>query len=256
MKVKTGIVKSAGRALEILATLDACQRDMRMSDIALALDIPPSSASALLGTLTSMGFLDYDETNRTYRPSIRVAMLGTWVLGGSSSTVDVLNLMRRVHEETGQTITLVAQHGLHFQYVNIIEATEPVRLIIQIGVSRPIHLGASGIILLSLKKDDEIGRILRHFNAMNKDPRHTAHPKEVMKMVRKARRDGFFHSNGLYTPNAGILAVPLVLGSRFQPLAVGVAGFADVFGSNIPSYLESLNAAVEEFYAKHPAQDK
>jgi hypothetical protein len=30
-----------------------------------------------------MGFLDYDETNRTYRPSIRVALLGTWVLGGS-----------------------------------------------------------------------------------------------------------------------------------------------------------------------------
>ncbi len=240
------VVKSAGRAMRILEILDAAGKDLRVSEIAAAVGIPQSSASLLIKSLRTLGFLDFDPDSRTYRPSVRVAMLGTWVLGNPTGTADVLNAMRRVHEETGQTVALVVQQGLRAQYVNVIESTEILRMIINPGVSRPIHMTATGIVMLARKSDDEIKRILNHANAINTDPRHKAVGRDVFEKVNQARKDGFFLSDGIYTPNAGMLAVYLDLGANSRPMALGIGGLSDIFKGNEQSFLKSLTSALDE----------
>ncbi|MBZ0162857.1 MAG: IclR family transcriptional regulator [Notoacmeibacter sp.] len=245
--MENGVIKSAGRAMRILEALDAAGHDLRVSEIAKRLDIPQSSASLLIKSLSTMGFLDFDSKARTYRPSVRVAMLGTWVLGSETRTADLLNLMRKVSDETGQTVALVVQNGLRMRYVNTIESTETLRMIIHAGLSRPIHMAAAGIVLLALKKDDEIKRILTHSNAVNEDARHKAVEADVFKKIEFARENGYFLSDGLYTPNAGMIAMPLDLGPDRKPLAIGIGGFSKILLDNEASFLASLRNAVGEF---------
>src|SRR3546814_12145725 len=72
----TSVVKSAGRALQILEYFDDARREANMIDISRALHYPESSTSILLRSLVALGYLDYDRRKRTYRPNSRVRLLG------------------------------------------------------------------------------------------------------------------------------------------------------------------------------------
>jgi DNA-binding IclR family transcriptional regulator len=242
-----GVIKSAGRAMRILETMDAAGHDLKVSEIANRLDIPQSSASLLIKSLNTMGFLDFNPETRTYRPSVRVAMLGTWVLGDETRTADLLNLMSKVSDETGQTVALVVQNGIRMQYVNTVESTETIRMIIHTGATRPIHMGAAGLVLLAQKKDDEIKRILVHSNSVNEDPRLRADEATVFEQIAFIRTNGYYASDSLFTPNAGMLAMPLDLGPGSRPMAIGIGAFSSFLQQNKETLLESLQSAVEEF---------
>src|SRR5690349_21704846 len=79
---RPSVVKSAGRVLEILEFFDEIRREASEAEIAHKLAYPQSSTSALLKSLTRLGYLDYDAASRTYLPSPRVALLGTWLDAG------------------------------------------------------------------------------------------------------------------------------------------------------------------------------
>ena len=55
------------------------QTPLTLSDICSALDYPASSASALLKSLVSLGYLDYNKAERNYLPTMKIADLGGWV---------------------------------------------------------------------------------------------------------------------------------------------------------------------------------
>src|SRR5690606_41118792 len=62
------VVKSAGRALQILEYFDAVQREASVSEISRALHCPQSSTSVLLRSLVHLGYLQNDRYRRTYYP--------------------------------------------------------------------------------------------------------------------------------------------------------------------------------------------
>lgn len=248
-----GVVKSAGRVMAILEAFDAAGHGLRVSDIVERLGIPQSSASALIKSLNRQGFLDQDPDTRTYRPSARVAMLGTWVLGSPTRSADLLNLMRRLYEETGQSVVLAIQNGVRVQYINVLESSENVRFTVNPGTTRAMHLASVGIMLLSLKRDDEISRLLRHANAVNEDDAQHADLAGVMAMVETARRQGWFLSDSLATANSGVLSVILPADAKARPIAIGLGGTSAVLGDNRDSLLETLNTAIGEYAASNPA---
>lgn len=76
---ETGVVKSAIRTLEILEYFDEVQQPPNIVAVATALDYPQSSTTALLRSLTTMGYLHYNSRKRTYVPTDRVPFLGSWI---------------------------------------------------------------------------------------------------------------------------------------------------------------------------------
>jgi hypothetical protein len=80
-------VKSAERVLKILEFFDDIQARATVMDIADTLGLPQSSTSSLLKSLVTLGYLEYEPSNRTYLPTGRVALLGSrvnpqFVVGG------------------------------------------------------------------------------------------------------------------------------------------------------------------------------
>jgi hypothetical protein len=71
-------VKSAVRVLEVLEFFDTVQRDASLSEIAIELGYPLSSASVLLQSLVKRGYLSQGDT-RLYRLTPRVKLLGAWL---------------------------------------------------------------------------------------------------------------------------------------------------------------------------------
>jgi len=97
--VATGIVKSGGRSLEVLAFFADC-REASVMDVARALGYPQSSASELLKTMTGLGYLRYDARRRMFAAGARAGLLGAALSARVLGVQDVAGLVEHVTAAT------------------------------------------------------------------------------------------------------------------------------------------------------------
>jgi len=220
----SGIVKSADRVFDLLELFERVRRPLRVGEIAERLGIPQSSVSMLLRTMVARGYLEFDAQMRTYCPSVRVAFLCGWTTRKEGTGASVHDAMRRLSGETGETVLLGRQNGNMLQYLSVIESSHALRLSVSSGTIRPMHRTAIGIMLMSRMEDEQIGRLLRRYNAEAAEGEPRARPDEIMPAVEKARRQGYYESASLASPGAGVIATLVATPIRGQWLGIGTGG--------------------------------
>lgn len=221
-------VKSAGRVLEILEYFDDVQQPATVMEVADTLGYPQSSTSALLRSLVSLGYLDYDRYKRTYVTSHRVALLGSWVNSDFISEGSVISLMKELGEMTGDTIILAMRNGLYMQYIHVIQATSAARLHVTLGTTRPLAASGTGFALLSTLTDHEIRRIVMRVNADAEEGKPHIKLADVMGHVEHARAQGYAFSCDMVTRGGGMIAAPLPGPHGSSALVIGIGGISEV----------------------------
>lgn len=220
------VVKSAARVLRILEFFDEVQRDARVTEIAAHLNYPQSSTSALLKSLAQLGYLDYDRVRRTFLPTARVALLGTWLKDGPVQDGRLLRMMEDLSEASRDTIILAVRNGIYAQYIHVIQAQTAIRYHVPQGSRRLLAWSGSGFALLTQAPDKEIRAVVARTNAESREGRTPIDFKATLSHVQQARRDGYFFSRALVTPGAGAIAIPLPEGveRRNRPMAIVISG--------------------------------
>ena len=121
------VVKSAGRALAILEYFDEIMRPAAAVEIRTRLGMPPSSASALLRSLVNLGYLHYNASRRTYRPTLRVGLLGEWTQNKYLGSRSLHPLLDELSYATKRLVVLGVRCSLHAQYIHVVRPEEPAR---------------------------------------------------------------------------------------------------------------------------------
>ncbi len=220
--MESGLVKSAMRVFELLELFDAQRHPLRIADIVDKLGMPQSSVSMLVKTLVARGYMEFDPVTREYCPSVRVAFLGDWATRAPEHQEDIQDALRRLNQETGETVILARQSGLSVQYVSVLESQHALRFSLSSGMQRPLHYAALGIMLLSQLEDEQIGRLLRRYNAETGKAGPQARIAETLRAVHSAREQGWYESVNLATPGAGVIATLLATPIRGQRLGIGI----------------------------------
>lgn len=218
------MVKSAVRVLDIFEAFEAERRALTISELVKLLAIPQSSMSTLIRSLVTKGFVEYDGQTRRYSPSVRLAFLGNWVLGSTDTIARIHALVHALHDETGQTVLIGAESGLSLQYLSVVESPSTLRFIMHPGERRPLHRSGFGVMLMTRRKDAEIGRIVRRYNAeklTDGEPRLTE--AEVLANVKRARKQGWFSVSRNFSEAGGMVTTLLPLPRDRAALAIGVA---------------------------------
>lgn len=242
------LVKSAVRVLDIFEAFEAEQRPLTISNLVDILQIPQSSMSTLIKSLVARGFVEYDAESRRYSPSVRLAFLGSWALGDTDVIARLHMLAQRLHEETGETVLIGAENGLYMQYLSLVISPQTVRFSLHPGLKRPIHMSGLGIMLLSMKENPEIGRLVRRYNSELTDPAEApAHMSDVEARVQTARQQGWFFSSNLVTNGGGSVATLLPLPQGQKTLAIGFGGIASQLVDKVESLSETLRRNVLAF---------
>ena len=111
-------VKSAVRTVELLEYL-AARRDQpaRIRDISEALDMPRSSAHALLRTLMSQGWVRSDESGTLYGVGIRALLVGTSYLDGDPYLPMITPFLDDLRQQLDETFHLGRLDGLDVVYL-------------------------------------------------------------------------------------------------------------------------------------------
>lgn len=237
------VVKSAARVLHILEFFDEMKRTSSVAEVAEHYGWPHSSTSVLMRSLVKLGYLHYDASERSYFPSTRVALLGDWIQQDLFKDGQLMALMRRLNDETGETVILAAQNGLYSQYLRVIQGTNTLRMHLHIGTLRPLFISGTGRALLSQMDPAAIGKLARRHNA-SLDAQSPLEISHVLKQAAADRAQGHAMSLNHVTPRAGSIAMPLPAQRPDKPLVIGLAGLSDRLIASEQGYAETIRRGV------------
>lgn len=244
--VEGKVVKSAGRVLQVLELFDEERRPMAVAEIAAHYDWPASSTSALMTSLVTLGYIEYEPGKRVYRPSIRVALLGDWIQGDLLKEGQLTRLMEHLNQVTGETIVLAAQNGLQSQYLRVLQGTSALRLHLHIGTVRPLFGSGTGSMLLSAMDEAGIRKLARRFNAIS-PPGQRVDIEGVLAGLEQDRAKGYSLSLNQVTMHSGLLAMLLPTGTGEQRLVLGISGLTVRLLQHEQEYVRLVRKGMKDF---------
>lgn len=245
-------VKSATRVLELLEFFAEHRTPMSTADVVNVLGYPQSSTTVLLQTLTRLRYLEYDRTVRKYFPTVRVALLGSWITEDVYSERSLSKLVNELHAKTSETVILGMQNDIFVQYVHVCQTPERrahLRWYLKPGSLRPLARSAVGKAILSSKPNSELIYLLRRINAAETRPENRVSEAEILEEMDRIRETGHALTAGTVNPKAGVVACLLPRHPHQPVMALGIGAENAELADKANHYLKLIQAALAPFSA-------
>jgi IclR family KDG regulon transcriptional repressor len=248
---KSSRVKSAGRAVEVFDLFFRRRQPLTIMEIARGLSCPQSSASEITQTLVSAGYLTHDRNQRTYFPSMRLAMVGEWVQESPFAGGGITKLMAELGRLTGDTIILGTRNGTYLEVLNTLPSVTALRRHTSRGDQRLLTRTALGHTLLASYDDHFSEMLVRRINANT--PLHEERIKfsELAPILQNIRKKGYCFTDQGAVPGAAIVAMLLPTRSHEDRLVIGIAGPADNVRKRREKIAQILRHTLDEFLDRH-----
>ena len=215
-------IKSAERTLALFEQFAAKQQPMSINEIAAVMEMPQSSTSVLVKSLVTLGYLSHDIVRRTYYPTMRVVLLGTWMRRRHTDIEKLPRFLSDVAEATGESALISMRNGIYAQHIFAQQGSNRLRLAVDSGMLFPLVCTAPGWALLSIETDEEIGKVIRRTQAEAPVERWRETAAGAMQKINEMRKQGYVVSAGQTTE--GVAAVSVLLRARGESFAVSVGG--------------------------------
>jgi len=216
------VVKSAGRTLAILETFQAWKRPATARDLAGALNLPRSSANALLASLVTLGYLQFNPETSTYFPTMRVGLLGEWLLDSVRRDRILTGIMRELSAATGETISASVRAGMSMQFVSIVPSTFPVALNIAEGALADLFDSAVGRAWLAAQSPETVDDLRRAYNRHSEGEAISA--EACARRLENVEQQGAAIAYGAVSPDTGAIAIAYPKPVRGQTVVIGLGG--------------------------------
>jgi DNA-binding IclR family transcriptional regulator len=191
----------------LLELFTAATEPLGVTEVAKRMEIPKSSAQALLQTLAGRGYV----IRRGAAYSLPAELRGGWVGGPRSrllrTAAPVLQVMA---DESGESAFLgMLTGGGKIQYVAKAVSPNDIRYDASLEHLRPIHCTSVGLVIMAYSPERDVARWLRPSNLVAVT-RHTAtDPEKIMKLVQQARKNGFAEVRDANVEGAAGVSAPV-----------------------------------------------
>lgn len=199
----------------VLELFTIWRRGANASEIEAALDMPQSSTSVLLRSLVEMGYLDYNRADRTYWPTVRVAMLGDWMRDAVSPQLQAEHV-DELRDRTGETVLVGRRLGASVHYLQIARSGQELQFYVHQGTRRPLCISASGRALLSQLDDQQVLKIARRTIHFATSDIERFDEQVLLGAVRKIRDTGISETDERLGGERDLHAIATLIPSRVQ----------------------------------------
>lgn len=117
--------------------------------------LPMPTVSRMLHSMVEEDLL-HSTSQGTYRPGTRLISLASITMNSDDAYTKILHECQQLRDDVDETVSVHRRSG--DQRVCFLEAqgTHPVRRVVPVGFSVPVHYGAAGACLLAGLTDDEV----------------------------------------------------------------------------------------------------
>jgi DNA-binding IclR family transcriptional regulator len=250
-------IKSARRVLEILEYFDRGHRTATVMDMSRSLDYPQSSTSELLRCLAKLGYLHYNRVRRTYSPTARVALLGSWVEPTLFRGGSLLTALDRVAEAVGETVVLSTAANYVIQHLHVIDGAHENAVFVHTGDTESLLHSPQGRLVLGTYQEDHIRSALHRLNAEEPNPERRVKVKETAEELRKLSRRGWLVQPEVRDDGTGVIVMLMPLRKGRDRLVLSVFASRETIETRAKDILRIMakhrNALVPVENAPQPA---
>ena len=183
------MVKSAERVLQILEAIGPRKDGVSHGELSAALNIPKSSLSSLLSTLTERGYILFGKTARRYFLGSKLLILA----GHHLENLDLVRLgqpiLRKLTNTLDESTEIAARRGYNILILCKEDCSRSLKMVIQIGDRAPLYATAAGKAILAYLYEDELEAYLESVKLKALAP-NTNTITEVLRRELKAIRAG------------------------------------------------------------------
>jgi len=238
-------VKSATRTLDIIEYVVAHDRPLVAQDIAVALGIPVSSLSYLLGTLVDRGYLNRDGRRYSAGPGLQRLQARP---GGFTLAERAAPLVRTLRVQLNETTSFFVRSGWDVEAIVTETSDQALRYAVPTGSRLPMHALASGKALLAALPDDELDRYFAEAERERFTPATVTGEKALRREIEQIRETGFSLTDEEFSLGIrGIGRVVTVGGEAVGALSVAVpkARFDEATQARVMLLLERTASLLE-----------
>jgi IclR family KDG regulon transcriptional repressor len=202
-------VKSAHRVVRLLELLAKNPSGLGFADICARLELPKSSAHALLSTLVNVDFVRFDPMARRYFVGVRAFEVGQAFVEGLDVAREALPHLEALRSEVNETAQLAILDQVENVYVAKVEASHHLKLASEVGRRIPAHATALGKVMLAGLSDDEVRDRYNDVALEVFTERTISTVPELIQHLAQIRLSGFALDEGEHTPGVYCTAVPI-----------------------------------------------
>ena len=188
---KAGNAETMGGLAKGLAIIEAfaTREALTIAEAARASGATRAAARRCLFTLRDCGYVAFD--GKFFRPLQRLLALGGGASPARSLPQIAQPVLEIVRDELDEAVSLAVIDGDDSLFVARAEASHIVSTGVRIGARLPLHISATGRVLLAPLTDDDIKARLVDVKFERRTAKTLIGSRAVLGAVRAARRDGF-----------------------------------------------------------------
>ncbi|MQA94347.1 MAG: helix-turn-helix domain-containing protein [Streptosporangiales bacterium] len=215
--------ESAARVADVLLAFTDASETLGVSEIARRLGLSKAVVHRILRALLTRGLIAADTETRGYRLGQASAMLGARALRDSRLRDAAMPVMRRLHADIGETITLSARVPGGRVYLDQIESRHEIKMTVEVGRRFPLYAGGSSQCMLAFLPEEEREECLAgQLPAIT--PATVIDPERLRDVLRRVRSRGYAYSHGERQPGAASVAAPIFSFDGSVTGAISVCG--------------------------------
>lgn len=201
---------TVGKALAVLDQVAAFGRPVRFTEILDASPYPKPTLYRLLQTLTNQKMLEYDDDRQTYAPGLRLVRLAHAAWSQSSLTRIARPHLRRLSDETGETVHLATLDHAQVLYIDKCNARQPVEMFSQAGKVGPAYCTGVGKVMLAHVPPEAADALIAQQSFHAFTARTLADDQALRKELRDIRRLGYGFDREEHEPGIICVAAPIL----------------------------------------------
>jgi len=232
------------RALAMLEAVAQEPEGLSNAEISRKLQMPKSSASYILRTLETQGYLNRDEGSGKYRVGLKILSLSRGALSGIDVREVALPIMRHLVEQTNLTCHLAILDGPEAVYIEKVEPTGFIRMDTWVGRRMRVHATSVGKALVAHISQERLEKIIRERPMEKRTPKTITTFPKLLKDLEKVRAQGYAVDDEENNMGARCVGAPVFNQSGTIEASVGLSGTINqVHAQTMPRILEHLKDA-------------
>jgi DNA-binding IclR family transcriptional regulator len=229
------------RALTMLEAVAQEAEGLSNAEISRKLNIPKSSASYILKTLETQGYVTRDADSGKYRVGLKILSLSRGALGGRDVRGVALPIMRHLTGQTGLTCHLAVLDGHDAVYIEKVEPEGFIRMDTWVGRRMRVHATSVGKAIVGHIPQEQLEEILRKAGMEKRTPKTITTAPRLLKELEKVRAQGYAVDDEENNLGARCVAAPVFNERGAIEASLGLSGTTQqVSPQTMPRILEAL----------------
>jgi len=232
------------RALAMLEAVAQEPEGLSNAEISRKLQIPKSSASYILRTLETQGYLNRDAASGKYRVGLKILSLSRGALSGIDVREVALPIMRHLVEKTSLTCHLAILDGPEAVYIEKVEPPGFIRMDTWVGRRMRVHATSVGKALVAHIPKERLETIVAERSMEKRTPKTITTLPRLLKELEKVRTQGYAVDDEENNLGARCVGAPVFNQQGTIEASVGLSGtIGQVNAQTMPRIVEALKDA-------------